>query len=61
MANPEHDREESMGSQQNDHFINLERRRDRKHNPTPSVRVETLYTGQTYKSHSRIGGHASHE
>ena len=40
MANLEHNREEFVGSQCEDHFVNLERR-DREYNPTPSVRVET--------------------
>ena len=41
MANLEHNREEFVGSQCEDHFVNLEQRRDREYNPTPSVRVET--------------------
>jgi len=35
------DREESMGSQCQDHFLNLERRRDRK------VSVHTTHTGRS--------------
>ena len=50
-----------MGSERNDHFINLERMRDREHNPTLSVRVETQYTMQTERSHSRTKGHILHE
>ena len=41
MANSRQDREESVGSYHVDHFVNLERRRDREHNHTPSVKVET--------------------
>ena len=41
MANLRNDREESVGFQRDDHFVNLERKRDRDHNPTSSVRVET--------------------
>jgi len=44
MANLGNDREESVGSQHDNHFVNLEHRRDRDHNPTPSVRVETQHT-----------------
>ena len=47
-------REESMGSQGEDQFVNLERR-DREVNQTPSV-----HTGHTSKSHSRTGSHVSH-
>jgi len=61
MVNPEYDREQSVGSERNDHFINLERMRDREHNPTPSVRVEMQYTKQTESSHSRTKGHVLHE
>ena len=44
--------EESMGSQRQDHFINLEQRRDRK------VSVHTTHTS---KSQSRSGSHLSHD
>ena len=57
MANPEHDREES---QQDDHFVNLEQRRDREHN-LPSVMVETQYIEHTRRSQSRTRSHVSHE
>ena len=43
---------ESMWSQHEDHFVNLERRRDQE------VSVHTTYTN---KSQSRNGSHISHE
>ena len=49
-----------MGSQRDDHFVNLERRRDRDHNPTP-LRMETQYPKHTKRSHSRTGSHVLHE
>ena len=45
-------REESVGSQCQDHFLNLERRRDHE------VSVHTTHTS---RSHSRTGSHVSHE
>ena len=48
-------KEESVGSQRQDQFVNLERRRDREFNRTPSV-----HTTHTSRSHSRIGSHVSH-
>ena len=53
MANLEQNREESVDSQREDHFVNLERRRDRDYNPTPSVIVETQHTEHTERSHSK--------
>ena len=61
MATSRQDREESVGSQHEDHFVNLERRRDREYNPTPSIRVEAQYTELTGRSHLRTGSHVSHE
>ena len=43
---------ESMGSQREDHFVNLERRRNRE------VSVHTTHTS---RSQSRNGSHLSHE
>ena len=43
---------ESIGSQREDHFVNLERRRDRE---------GSIHTTHTSKSHSRGGSHLSHE
>ena len=60
MANLEHNREESVGSQRENHFVNLERHRDRENNSTPSFRVETQHTKHT-GSYSRSGSHVSHE
>jgi len=48
-------REESVGSQREDQFVNLEKRRDREVNHSPSV-----YTTHTSRSHSRTGSHISH-
>ena len=45
MANVGQDKEESVGSQRENQFVNLERRRDRQH--TPSVMVESYYTERT--------------
>ena len=45
-------REESMGSQRQDHFVNLERRRDWE------VSMQTTHTS---RSLSRSGSHISHE
>ena len=45
-------REESIRSQRQDHFLNLEQRRDRE------VSVHTTHTS---RSHSRSGSHISHE
>ena len=42
MANVGQAREELVGSQRENQFLNLERRRDRQH--TPSVMVESYHT-----------------
>ena len=60
MANPRNDGEESVGFQRDDHFVNLERKRDRDHNPTSSVRVETQHPERIKRSHLRTGSHVSH-
>jgi len=44
--------EGSIGSQREDHFLNLERRRDRK---------ASVHITHTSGSHSRGGSHVSHE
>jgi len=44
--------QESMGSQRQDDFLNLERRRDRE---------GSVHTTHTSRSHSRIGSHISQE
>lgn len=49
-------REGSIGLHREDHFVNLERRIDHEVNRTPSV-----HTDHTSRSHSRIGGHVSHD
>ena len=59
MANLEKNREESVGSQRENQFVNLERMRDRHH--TLSVMVESYHTKCTERSHSRIGSHVSHD
>lgn len=61
MANLVQNREESVGSQKGDHFVNLERRRGREYNRTPSVMVETQHIKHTERSHSRSGSHVSHK
>ena len=43
---------ESMGSQREDHFVNLKRRRDHE---------GSVHTTHTNRNHSRGGSHLSHE
>ena len=52
MVGSGQNREESMRSQRQDHFLNLKQRKDRE------VSVHTTYTG---KSQSQSGSHISHE
>ena len=59
MANVGQDREELVGSQRENQFVNLERRRDRQR--TPSVMVESYHTDRTKRSHSRTRSHVSHD
>ena len=59
MSNIGQDREESVGSQRENQFVNLERRRDRQH--IPSVVVESYYTERTEQSHSKSRSHVSHD
>ena len=59
MANKGQDREESVGSQRENRFVNLKRRRDKQH--TPSVVVESYHTKHTKRSHSKTRSHASHD
>ena len=59
MANLEQNKEESIGSQRENQFVNLEQRKERHH--TPSVMVESYHTERTERSHSRIGSHVSHD
>ena len=59
MANVGQDREESVGLQRENHFVNLERRRDRQH--TPNVMVESYHTKRIEWSHSRTRSHVSHD
>ena len=58
MANVGQAREESVGSQRENQFLNLERRRDRQH--TPSVMVESYHTECTERSHLGTRSHVSH-
>ena len=44
-------REESMGSQHEDQFVNLERRRDHE---------VSMHTNHTSRSHFKTGSHISH-
>ena len=48
-----------MGSQRENQFVNLKRKRDRQH--TPSVMVESYHTNRTEQSHSRIRSYVSHD
>ena len=59
MANLEQDREEYVGSQRENQFVNLERRRDKHH--TSSVMVESYHTEHIERSHSRTRSHISHD
>ena len=59
MANAGQDREELVGSQIENQFVNLERRRDRQH--TLSVVVESNHTEHTERSRSKSRGHVSHD
>ena len=59
MANLEQNKEGSVGSQRENQFVNLERRRDRHH--PPSVMVESYHTECTKRSHSKTGSHVSHD
>ena len=61
MVGSRPNKEESMGSQREDHFVNLKRRRYREANWTPSVQVDVEYTNCTSRSHSRTGSHISHD
>ena len=61
MASSRQNREESVGLQHVDHFVSLERRRDREANRTSSVPVETDYTNHTGRSHLRPRSHISHD
>ena len=57
MANLEQNREESIGAQKENQFVNLERMRDRHY--TPSVMVESYHTKRIERSHSRTRSHVS--
>ena len=61
MANLEQNKEGSVGSQRENQFVNLERRRDREYHHTPSVMIKSYHTERTERSHLRIGSHVSHE
>ena len=52
MVGSSPNREESVGSQCQDHYLNLERRRDHE---------VSVYTTQTNRSQSQSGSHVSHE
>ena len=60
MANSGQDMEESVGSQRENQFVNLGRRRDRQY--TLSIMVESYHTKRTeWRSHSRTRSHVSHD
>ena len=51
MVGSRPNREESVGSQRQDHLLNLEQRRDRE---------VSVHITRTSRSHSRSGSHVSH-
>ena len=59
MANTGQDKEESVGSLKENHFVNLERRRDGQH--TPSIMMESYHTECTERNHSMFRSHTSHD
>ena len=59
MVNVGQDREESVGLQRENQFVNLERMRDRQH--TPSVMVESCHIECTERSPSRTRSYVFHE
>ena len=59
MVNVGQDREESVGLQRENQFVNLERMRDRQH--TPSVMVESCHIECTERSPSRTKSYVFHE
>ena len=59
MANVGQDWEGSIGSQRENQFVNLERKRDKQR--TPSVMVESYHIDRTERSHSRTRSHVSHD
>ena len=59
MANVGQDKEEFIGSQQENQFVNLERRRDKEH--TSSVMVQSYHTKCTKRNPSRTRSHVSHD
>ena len=59
MATVGQDREESIGLQRENQFVNLERRRDRQR--TPSIMVESYHTEHTERSHLKTRSHVSHD
>ena len=59
MTNVGQNREESVGSQRENQFVNLERNRERQH--TPSIMLESYHTEHTQRSHSRARSHISHD
>ena len=61
MANLEQNREEFVGSQRENQFVNFERKRDQEYHHTLSVMIESYHTKRTERSHSRTRSHVSHE
>ena len=59
MANLEQDKEEYVGSQRENQFVNLEQRKDKHH--APNVMVESYHTEHTERSHSRTRSHILHD
>ena len=59
MTNLEQNREEFVGSEKENQFVNLKRKRYRHH--TSSVMLKSYHTEHTERSHSRTRSHISHD
>ena len=59
MTNLEQNREEFVGSEKENQFVNLERKRYSHH--TSSVMLKSYHTEHTERSHSRTRSHISHD
>ena len=55
------DREEFVGSQRVDQFVNLERRRDREMARTPNIKAKSVHLGHISRNHLRPRSHISWE
>ena len=59
MTNVDQDRDESIGSQRENQFVNLEHKKDRQH--TTSVMVESHHTKRIEWSRSKSKSYVSHD